>query len=157
MGLWNLGKRNKDTSAITCLVIGEDKALDHRKLESTGVFLLDSKNLTAFGSFPEAIGSFTQRRKDGKSKYLGVTSILYEPMARPFSFKSLEWVKVEHKKDVIKDSALSEGCSRAVQQMDMADRFDRMSTILLIAVAGVIGLALLFVLQSGLIGDIFGG
>ena len=156
MGLWNL-KRNKDTTAITCLVIGEDKNIDHRKLESTGVFLLDSKNLTAFDSFPEAMGSFTHIQKNGRPKYLGVTSVLFEPMCRPFSFKTLDWVRVEHKKDVIKDSALSEGCSRAIQQMDMADRFDRMSTILLIAVAGVIVLALLFVLQSGLLPSIFGG
>ena len=155
MGLWNFGKKSRQTSSIPCIVIGEDKHLSHRMLESTGVFLLDEQNLLAFDSFPEGIGSFTRRQKDDTTKYLGLASLLYEPMARPFSFKSLDWVKMEHKKDVIKDSALSEGCSRAVQRLDLADRFDRMSTILLIAVAGVIAMALLFVLQSGLLSSIW--
>jgi len=157
MGLLNLlGKKGKKVTTITALTIGEDKNLMHRNLESTGVFLLDASNLLAFDSFPEAMGSFNQAQKDNKKKYLGLTSLIYEPMARPFSFQTLDWIKVEHKEDVIKDSALSLGCSKAVQQMDMADRFDRMSTILLIAVAGVIGMALLFVFQSGLLSKIFG-
>jgi hypothetical protein len=156
MGLWNFGKRRKQTTGIPCIVIGEDKRLTHRTLDSTGVFLLDEQNLVAYNSFPEAIGSFSARQKDATVKYLGLTSLLYEPMSRPLSFKAMDWVNVEHKEDVIKDSALIEGCSRAVQQMDMADRFDRMSTILLIAVGGVIGMALLFVLQSGLLDKVFG-
>jgi len=155
MGLF--GNKGKTTTEIPCIVIGEDKRLTHRTLDSTGVFMLDERNLLAYNSFPEAIGSLSHRQKDAKTKYLGLTSVLYEPMSRPFSFKTLDWVNVEHKKDVILDSALSEGCSRAVQRMDMADRFDRMSTILLIAVAGVIGMALLFVFQSGLLDKVFGG
>lgn len=154
MGLF--GKKRKQTTAISCIVIGEDKRLTHRTQESTGVFMLDERNLLAYNSFPEAIGSLSHCQKSGTLKYLGLTSLLYEPMSRPFSFKTLDWVDVEHKKDVILDSALSEGCSRAVQQMDMADRFDRMSTILLIAVAGVIGMGLLFVFQSGLLDKVFG-
>lgn len=156
MGLFSLGKRKRQTTGISCIIIGEDKRLTHRTLESTGVFLLDSQNLLAFDSFPEAIGNLSHHQKDKPAKYLGQTSILYEPMARPFSFKTLDWVTIKHKEDVLKDSALSEGCSRAVQNMDLADRFDRMSTILLIAVAGVIGMALLFVIQSGLLSSIFG-
>jgi hypothetical protein len=154
MGL--LGRKRRQTTGISCVVIGEDKRLTHRTLESTGVFLLDSTNLLAFDSFPEAVGSLSRRQKDNTSKYLGLTSLLYEPMSRPFSFRTLDWVNVEHKKDIILDSALSEGCSRAVQNMELADRFDKMSTILLIAVAGVIGMGLLFVLQSGLLSNIFG-
>ena len=155
MGIF--GRKSRQTTGIPCIVIGEDKRLTHRTLESTGVFLLDEQNLLAYNSFPEAVGSLSSRQKDETVKYLGLTSVLYEPMSRPFSFKTLDWVNVEHKKDVILDSALSEGCSRAVQRMDMADRFDRMSTILLIAVAGVIGMALLFVFQSGLLDNVFGG
>lgn len=155
MAFWS--KKGKETTIVRCIMIGEDKRLSHREMESTGIFLQDSRNLLAYDSVPEAMGSLSFRQKDGTSKYLGLTSMLYEPMARPFSFKTLEWVNVEHKRDVILDSALSEGCSRAVQNMELADRFDRMSTILLIAVAGVIGMALLFVFQSGLLDKIFGG
>jgi len=154
MGLF--GRKVKQTSATPCIVIGEDKRLTHRTMESTGVYVLDADNLLAFDSFPEAIGSFSHRQKDDTSKYLGLTSLLYEPMARPFSFRTLDWVKVEHKEDIIKSSALSEGCSRAVQNLELADRFEKMSTILLIAVAGVIGFGLLFVIQSGLLDNVFG-
>jgi hypothetical protein len=156
MGLLNWKNKGKQASNIHCIVIGEDKKLTHRQTESTGVFVLDADNLLAFDSFPEAMRSFTHRQKNDTSKYLGLTSLLYEPMARPFSFKTMDWINVEHKRDVILDSALSEGCSRAVRNMDLADRFDRMSTILLIAVAGVIGMALLFVIQSGLLDNVFG-
>ena len=152
MGLF--GKKSKGTTTITCLMIGEDKTIMHRNLESTGAFLLDPKNLLAYDSFPECIGSVTRVAK-GKRKYLGLTSVLYENMARPFSLKKLNWIEVMHKEDQIKDSALSEGCSKAVQSLDLADRFDRMTTILMLAVAGVIGLALLFAFQSGLFSKIF--
>lgn len=153
MGLF--GKKGKGGTTITCIAIGEDKILMHRNLKSTGAFLLDSKNLLAYDSFPECIGSCTRVAK-GKRKYLGLTSLLYENMARPFSFKTLKWIEVMHKEDQIKDSALSEGCSKAVQRLDFNDRFDRMTTILMLAVAGVIGLALLFAFQSGLFQKIIG-
>lgn len=154
MGLF--GNKKKQISTIRCITIGEDKRLSHRQMESTGVFLLDSKSLLAYDSFPEAVGSLSHHQKDDTSKYLGLTSVLYEPMARPFSFRTLDWAKIEHKEDVIKDSALSEGQSRAIQNMELADRFDKMSTILLLAVGGVMVMALLFVIQSGLLDKIFG-
>lgn len=156
MGLGNLlGKKSKATSAITCLTIGEDKTVTHRTLDSTGAFLLDPRNLLAYDSFPESVGSFIVTLK-GKRKYIGLTSLLYETMARPFSFKTLDWVQMIHKKDQIKDSALSEGCSKAVQRIDLADRFDKMWTLALLGVGGVIGLALLFAFQGGLFSKIFG-
>jgi len=153
MGLFSRKKRN--TTTITCPVIGEDKRVMHRDEDSTGMFLLDDKNLMTYDSFPECMGKLTLIAK-GKRKYLGQTSLLYETMARPFSFKTLDWVKVEHKKDQIKDYALSEGCSKAVQRIDLNDRFDKMWTLALIAVGGVVGLALLFAFGSGLFSKIIG-
>lgn len=152
MGLFN---KNKESFNIHCIVLGEDKNLMHRILRSTGVFLLDSKNLLGYDSFPECMGNFT-RIKKGKRKFIGLTSLLYENMARPFSLKTMDWAKVEHKKEQIKEGAISEGCSKAVQRLDLLDKFDKMTTILMLAVAGVIGIALLFALQSGLFQDIFG-
>jgi hypothetical protein len=149
------GKNNKGSNTIHCLTIGEDKKLMHRTLESTGTFLLDSRNIMAYDSFPQCMANFSTTIR-GHQKYRGMTSLLYENMARPFSFKTLTWVRVAHKKDQIKAVALSEGCSKAVQRINLEDRFNKMWTLALLAVAGVIGLALLFAFQSGLFSNIFG-
>lgn len=153
MGLFS--KKSKGATTITCLVIGEDKNVMHRTLDSTGTFLLDPKNLMAYDSVPECIGNFTRVAK-GKRTYLGLTSILYETMARPFSLRKLGWVEVQHKEDEIKTSALSEGCSKAVQRIDLADRFDKMWTLALITIGGLLVIALLFAFQSGLFSKILG-
>lgn len=153
MGLFS-GK-NKESFNIHCIVIGEDKNIMHRTMESTGTFLLDTKNLLGYDSFPECMGNFIRKTKT-KTKYLGLTSLLYENMARPFSLKTLGWVNIDHKEDQIKEGAISEGCSKSVQRLDMNDRFDKISTILLLAVAGVIGLGLLYAFQSGAFHKLFG-
>ena len=150
-----LGKKSKGGSTIATLVIGEDKNLMHRDMESAGDFFLDPKNLLAYDSIPECIGSFVRVTK-GNRKYLGLTSLLYETMSRPFSFKTLDWVQIQHKKNQIKGSALSEGCSKAVQRIDLEDRFNKMWTLALIAVAGVISLAVLFAFSSGLFSKVIG-
>lgn len=146
MGLFN---KKKETNAISCLVIGEDKKIMHRTLNSTGTHLLDTKNLLAHDSMPECMGSYV-RMSMGVRRYLGLTSLLYETMARPFSFKTLNWVTVQHKEDQIKAIALSEGCSKAVQKIDLEGRFDRMWTLALLAVGGLIGIALIWAIQSGI-------
>jgi len=153
MGLFS--KKNKGATTITCPVVGEDKNAMHRPLDSTGTFLLDPKNLMAYDSVPECIGNFTRVAK-GKRTHLGLTSLLYETMARPFSFKTLDWVEVQHKEEEIKTSALSEGCSKAVQRIDLADRFDKMWTLALITIGGLLVIALLFAFQSGLFSKILG-
>ena len=150
-----LSRKKRNTSKITCLIIGEDKNVAHRTLDSTGAFLLDPENLLAYDSFPQCMGNYTEITK-GKRKNLGLTSTLYETMARPFDFFTLDWVKVEHKEDQIKDSALAEGCSKAVQRIDLGNRFDKMWTLALIALTGVIGLALIFAFSSGLFQKIIG-
>ena len=150
------GKKSRKALTAGCIVIGEDRNLAHRGLDATGVFFLDHNNLLGYDSLPEAIGACTQLR-GGRKRNLGHTSILYEPMSRPFSFQNLDWAMVDHKTEVILASARSEGSSRAIQAMEKADRFDKMSTILLLLSAGVIGMALLFALQSGILSKIFGG
>ena len=147
--------KTENTTTITCLTIGEDKNKMDRDMESTGEYLLDTKSLLAYDSFPECIGSIVRVAK-GTRKFLGLTSVLYENMARPFSFETLDWVKVMHKEDQIKEGALGRGCAKAVQRLDMAAKFDRMTTILLLAVSGVIGLALIMAISSGLIRNPFG-
>jgi len=139
-----------------CLIIGEDRKLIRRDMEATGIFFLDHKNLLAYDSLPEAIGAYTQIQGNRK-RDLGQISLLYEPMARPFSFESLTWAQIEHKEEVILASARSEGSSRAIQSMEKADRFDKMSTILLLLSAGVMGMGLLFALQSGIFSKLLGG
>lgn len=150
------GKKGKKALSAGCIVIGEDRNITRRRLDATGVFFLDHDNLLAYDSLPEAIGACTQH-KGGRKRDLGYTSILYEPMSRPFSFKTLNWAGTEHKADIILASSRSEGSSKSIQAMEKSDRFDKMSTILLLLSAGVIGMAILFALQSGILSKIFGG
>jgi len=150
-----LNKKNDSEMTIECLAIGEDKVLMHRKMESTGEYLLDPKNLLAYDSFPECIGNCTRIAK-GNKKFLGLTSVLYENMARPFSFKTLNWIVVMHNDEQIKDGSLARGQSKAVQRIDLNARFDRMWTLALLAVGGLVGLALLLALQMGLFSKILG-
>lgn len=153
MGLFS--KKGKGITTITCLVVGEDKNIMHRALTSTGTYLLDPTNLMAYDSVPECIGNFIRVAK-GKKQYLGLISILYETMARPFSLKSLNWVDVQHKEDEIKNSALSEGESKAVQKLNLEDRFNKMWTLALLAIGGFLVIALLFAFKSGLFEKILG-
>jgi len=158
MGIWNLLIRKQaKVGTITNVVFGEDKTLWHRQMDATGFYFFDQSTLLGYDSFPESIGTYIHTAKQ-KEKYLGQTSVLFEPMARPFSFASLSWVDEKRlsEKSVILESGRSEGYAKAVRDMDIGDRFDRMSTILLIMVALVGIMALLFVIQSGVLKDLIG-
>lgn len=157
MGLGKLvGKNENKTTKALCLIIGEDKRVSRRQLETTGVYYLDYENRLAFDSFPVAIGSAVQQR-NGNLRMLGPVSLLYEPSSRPFSFTDLAWTTEEHKEDVILDTAFAEGCSRAVQREDRREWFNKLTTILLIAVLGVLALAFMAALQTGILSEMVSG
>ena len=157
MGLKNLlNKEGTKLAKLLCLVIGEDKCCVLPKLETTGVYSLDNKNRLAFNSLPFAIG-IARLHQNGRVRNLGPLSIYYEPTSRPFSFAELEWTEVEHKEDVILDTAFAEGCSRAIQKEDRQNYFNRLTTILLIATLGAVALAFLAALQSGVLSDMLSG
>jgi len=151
-----IGKDGNKTSKSTCLVVGEDKRFSLRQLETTGIYYLDYNNRLAFDSFPMAIGSAVQPR-NGNLRMLGPVSLIYEPTSRPFSFTDLAWTEQEHKEDVILDTSFAEGCSRAIQREDRRDYFNKLTTILLIATLGVVALAFLAALQTGILSDILSG
>ena len=151
------GKKDRKKDEALCIMLGEDRKLSLEKLEATGVTLIHNDNRLAFNSLPEAIGVFTRILRGGVKRQVGQVSVLFEPMARPYSFKDLDWAKVSHKEEVILATARSEGAAKAVQSMEKEDRFDKMATILLLLSAGVIGMALLFALQSGIFSKLTGG
>lgn len=158
MAFFNLfGGKNKPNKIIG-LSLGEDRTATKKAPESTGIFLADTKNLLAYGSFPDAIGMAVLVTPKGR-KLLGQVAIFYEPMSRPFSFIKLDWVEAERLNDetVILRCARSEAKAKAVQQMELEDRFDRMFTILLL-LCGIFGaLALMYAIQSGTLSRLFGG
>lgn len=157
MGLKNLlNKDGTKVSKLLCLIIGEDKCCSLPKLETTGVYSLDNNNRLAFNSLPFAIG-IARIHQNGRVRNLGPVSIYYEPTSRPYSFTELEWTGVEHKEDVILDTAFAEGCSRAIQREDRTNYFNRLTTILLIATLGAVALALIAALQSGILADMVSG
>jgi len=160
MGFADLFSRKQKTKStmIGCCIIGEDKTLQRQlKLEATGLYLIQNTNLLGYDTFTDTIGSYTVATENGKPDFRGPTALLYEPMARPFSFKDMEWKQDTHKKDVLLESARREGEARAVQQLQDSDRFDRISTVLLLLSALFGILVLLYVFQSGILSKLIGG
>ena len=157
MGLGKLiGRTEVKTTKALCLIIGEDKRISRRQLETTGVYYLDYNNRLAFDSFPVAIGSAIHPR-NGNIRMLGPVSLLYEPSSRPYNFTTLGWTTEEHKEDVILDTAFAEGCSKAIQKEDGRSQFNKLTTILLIATLGAVALAFLAALQTGILSDMLSG
>ena len=138
MGLLSPNRKQPKVITLNCLCIGEDRTAPWRKEESTGNYLQDPNNRLAYDSCPESIAPLTTHRK-GIVKYRGQCAILYEGMSRPFSFETLNWVEGERKKDVILGTAVSEGCSMAVQQIVDDTRFNKTVTVLMLAL-GILGL-----------------
>lgn len=152
------GRKKHKLSAISCLVIGEDRTLDFRNEESTGLYLVDQANRLAYDSYPEAVGTHSMVSR-GRTRNMGQVCVLYEPMSRPWSFKTNTWMTKEmcRKKDVILANARAEGYSMAIQRKDDDDRAAKMQLALLLLI-GLFGtVVLMFVFQSGLIKSLFGG
>jgi hypothetical protein len=158
MGFLGPSRKQQQVIKVACLCIGEDKVAPWRKEESTGMYLLDRDNRLAYDSCPEAVVPLIVH-KGGTAKYRGQVALLYENMSRPFNFTTLRWVEGERKKDTILATAINEGCSMAVQQIVDENRFNRVATILMLAL-GLLGiLAFLAAYQGGVfshIGHMFG-
>lgn len=155
MGLINRLRGNATGNTINALlyVFGEDKRFTRKTMESTGVFFQDITNRLSYDSSPNAIGIYT-RTINGAARTLGPVSIAYEPTSKLLSFPTLDWSVEKHKEDVILDTAFAEGISRAVQREDRQQWMGKLTTILLLAVTGVVLLLLLTAAQSGILGNV---
>jgi len=151
-----LSRNQNKTTKASCLIVGEDRRFRLRGLETTGVYYLDYDNRLAFDSFPKAISSAVQPR-NGNMRMLGPISLLYEPTSRPYSFADLAWTPEEHKEDVILDTAFAEGCSMAIQREDRRDWFNKLTTILLIGMLGLLALAFMVAMQTGVLSSLLSG
>jgi len=111
----------------------------------------------AYDSYPEAMGTHTIVAR-GRARNVGQICVLYEPMSRPWSFKTNTWMPKElcRKKDVVLKNARAEGYSMSIQRKDDDDKSARMQTALLLLIALFAVVVLLFVFQSGLIADLLG-
>jgi hypothetical protein len=136
---------------------GEDRTLVRRDIESTGLSFINGRDLLGYDSSPEAVGKAILHR-GGKEYYIGACCSLFEPMARPFSFDSLDWIpelRMSSRSKLLA-SARNEARSRVVQDIEDEANYDRVSTGFLILVALFAIVGLLFLLQSGIIQDIIG-
>jgi hypothetical protein len=153
MGLFSPNRNKQKAVAINCLCIGEDKITPWRKEESTGMYLLDRNNRLAYDSCPEAVVPLIVHRR-GMAKQKGQCGIVYENMSRCYNFKTLDWVKTDRKEEVIKETAVYEGCSMAVQQIVDENRFNRTVTLLMLAL-GILGIfGFLAAWQGGLFANL---
>ena len=159
MGLFSPNRKQQKIPIINCLCIGEDRIAPWRKEESTGMYLLDRNNRLAYDSCPEAEVPLIVHRR-GVVKHYGQCAMLYENMARPFNFTTLDWVKSERKEEAILGTAVFEGCSMAVQQIVDETRFNRTATLLMLALGIFALFGFLAAYQSGVfsnLGRFFGG
>lgn len=149
--------KRKDYDKLLAITIGEDRILVERDIDSTGLNYINGQDLAGYDSSPDSVARVLygdgDNVKDG-----GQACILFEPMARPFSFDSLDWVgedRVSSRAKVLA-SARSEAESRVVQDLEDEANYDRVSTGFLILVALFAITALLFLLQSGIIQQLIG-
>lgn len=157
MALRELFGRTKRTKydKIMALIIGEDRTLVVKDIDSTGLNFINGDDLLGYDSFPEAVA----RGLDGDGanvKDLGQACLLFEPMSRPLSFDILDWISEARmsSRSKVLASARSEAQSQVIQDLQDEAHYDRVSTGFLILVALFAIIALLFLLQSGIIQDL---
>ena len=142
---------------LLAVTIGEDRTLVRRDIDSTGLNFINGQDLLGYDSSPEAVARAVLH-KGGKEINIGATCTLYEPMARPFSYDTLDWIAESRMSSRAKvlASARSEAQSRVIQDIQDEANFDRVSTGFLILVAMFAIIGLVFLLQSGIIQDLIG-
>ena len=149
--------KRTDYDKLLAVIIGEDRTLVERDIDSTGLSFVSGQDLLGYDSHTEAVGRGLHGDSD-KVKDIGQACILYEPMARPFSFYTLNWIdegRMSSRAKILA-SARSEAESRVVQDIQDEDNYDKVSTGFLILVALFAIIALIFLLQSGIIQDLIG-
>lgn len=151
-----LGGKPNAPVQIMSLVIGEDRTIARPLVDAAGVQFLNMDYKLGYDALPQAVGSFYLVH-NGQKRYLGQGVVLYEPMARPWSLESLQWVPTDkiNKTEVVLSTARSEASSIAVNSIVKEDRFDRLSTALILAICLFGIMVLLFILQSGVLKSIF--
>lgn len=159
MALRNLFGQSKRTAydKFLSITIGEDRSLVRRDIESTGLNFINGADLLGYDSFPEAVCRGLVGDGD-RVKDIGQACTLYEPMARPFSFDTLDWIadaRMSSRAKILA-SARSEAESRVIQDIQDEANYDKVSTGFLILVALFAVIGLLFLLQSGIIEDLIG-
>ena len=149
--------KRKDYDKILSVTTGEDRSLARRDIESTGLNFINGRDLLGYDSSTEAIARCILHR-GGKEIYLGAACSLYEPIARPFSFDTLDWIAEDRmaSRSKVLASARSEARARVVQDIQDEAHYDRVSTGFLILVALFAIVGLIFLLQSGIIQDLIG-
>jgi len=152
------GKKKQKEDLIKTLVAGEDRNVRWPKMISTGVNLVERDTVSGYDSIPNAIGVHVRGigGNGTKPKTLGAIAFCFEPMARPYDFIAQDWAIVNHKKDVLLSTGRSEARARVTQELSGRDKYERMTTVLLIVVA-IVGLfALLFAFQGNVFQKLIG-
>jgi len=154
--LFGKSKRS-DYDKLLAVTTGEDRTLVRRDIAATGLNFINGRDLLGYDSSPEGVARCIVHR-GGKERIIGSACTLYEPMARPFSHDTLDWIaesKMSSRSKVL-SSARSEANARVVQDIQDEAHYDRVSTGFLILVALFAVVGLLFLLQSGIIQDLIG-
>lgn len=153
MGIFSRTKKTNEN--LHTIVLGEDRTLNHKNLLSTALCVQDDTNLLAHDSQPGAIGSYYKGSGD-KAKFCGPIFMVVEAMARPFAYNELGWSSVQRKAEVILASARRQAQAKTTEDRERGNRFDRMSNILLLVCCIVGILAILFIVNSGVLTQLFG-
>lgn len=149
--------KRKAYDKLISVTIGEDRTLVERDVESTGLYFVNGQDLLGYDSFPEAVARGLNGDGD-KVKDIGQACVLFEPMSRPFSFDTLDWIdesRMSSRKKILA-SARSEAEARAIQDIQDESNYDKVSTGFLILVALFAVIGLLFLLNSGIIQGLIG-
>lgn len=149
--------KRKEYDKILSVTTAEDRTLVRRDIESTGLNFINGRDLLGYDSSTEAVARAVLH-KGGKKIFLGACCTLYEPIARPFSYDTLDWIAEDRMatRSKVLASARSEARARVVQDIQDESHYDRVSTGFLILVSFFAIVGLIFLLQSGIIQDLIG-
>lgn len=161
------GKSKKGADTELMLVLGEDRKLTKRPLNSTGAYFVDGDNCLAYhgnmGRYTVARSGYsrwdyvaaimtlgitllTTRGRRATVKPHGQIGLLFELSSRPYNFKAMKWDERTNSDDSILEDALIEGGNIAGRDMRFDDRMEKLLPVLIISLCifGVMMIAILF-------------
>lgn len=133
---------DKGPPTETQFVLGADRRIVKKALESTGAFFLNSDDLLAYVQIDNGMRRHIVRKKSGAVEYLGQVGLLFELSAHPWNFDSVAWENSIGSDDVIISNALHMGIATAEQEAEKAKTYEGMRWAI-IMVSSIIGMILL--------------
>jgi len=141
-----------------CLVVGDDRRLMGKSLESTGAYLLDKSCQTAYDNHPGVMGVLQVINKKGQVQNLGQCALLYEISSQCWNFGKGNWDSKAMKVKTILAIGRQEAYGLVSKEIEDDSKWERLMPVLYAALAILALVAIIACASAGLFdkfGEIF--